>query len=449
MSQIQEAIEILRDPTRRLKHDQELSRFKRVSIEEYFEFDAPYTGWRPHGPMWDGVHSASDRYMYSYGNSVHMNPNCQESQEEKERVEHEMRFDENVRMREEEERLMAKQRSEEEVLKEERRRRAMRARIIRDEEFMAEGHALDDDSKEGRSEGAARPGYGGEESDFYRGQEYVQEGEYYRYYHWKCDEGFAAHNNAQDDLLNFQDSAYEGAGQASGSEYEDHEYYENEESYEDHGVNEDASSNHSTQPTATEYNTAHRERTIFSSINLATDESKLSDSQYETSREDASEDDAFYYSFSEHTQSVNSTDTSSMGQEQPAVAEDNYIRVDTDLHSKLAPFLPLFESKLNHPSGLYTRADMHSELRGIVMETFCGWLENLRLGFSEVDTQSTFSHSAFDDLYDTSDTCDHLGYWTKEYGRDECEVCHRWKPIFTLTCPSCGLKACVVCKFRC
>ncbi|KAI9040081.1 DnaJ domain protein [Aspergillus affinis] len=465
IQQIQEAVEILRDPTRRLKHDQELSRFRRVVVEEYTEYDASYTGWRPHNPMWHGVHNPSDRYMYSYGNSVHMNPNSPESQEEKERVEHERRLgeeirmeQEEIRMKEEEERFMAKQRSEEEVLKEERRRRAMRARIIRDEELMAEGHARDDDdSQESHSERVARPGYStnsresgydGGESDFYRGQQYVQEGEYCRHLHWECGEGFAAHNNAQDDLLNFQDSAYEDVDQASGSEYEDHEYYEEEESYEDHDADDSASSNQSTQRTATEYNTAYRERDDLSSVNLTADESKLSDSQYETGREDASEEDPFYFSFSEHTQSVNGGDTSSLDQEQPTVSEDNYIRVDTDLHSQLAPFLPLFESKLNHPSGLYTRADMHCELRGIVMETFCGWLENLRLGFSEADIESTSSHR-FGDLHDTSETCDHLGYWTKEYGRDECELCHRWKPIFTLTCPSCGLKACVVCKFRC
>ena len=52
----------------------------------------------------------------------------------------------------------------------------------------------------------------------------------------------------------------------------------------------------------------------------------------------------------------------------------------------------------------------------------------LRLGFTEAETQGTSS-----DQPDTSETCDHLGYWTKEYGRDECEVCHRWKPIYTLS----------------
>ncbi|THC90723.1 hypothetical protein EYZ11_009811 [Aspergillus tanneri] len=46
---IQEAVEILRDPFRRMKHNEELSRTRRVFVEEQV-FDSSYTGWRPHNP---------------------------------------------------------------------------------------------------------------------------------------------------------------------------------------------------------------------------------------------------------------------------------------------------------------------------------------------------------------------------------------------------------------
>ncbi|PLB45114.1 DnaJ-domain-containing protein [Aspergillus steynii IBT 23096] len=414
---IQEAVEILRDPFRRMKHDQELSRIKRVFVEEHFEFDASYTGWRSHSPMWFGPRTANERYMYSYGNSVHMNPNSQEAQEEKERVKNEMKFDAEVRMQEEQELREAKQRAEDEVLKEARRRMAMKARVIRDEELMAEGP----DSLGGCDDEEARSAdfmYSDDGESGYE-DEYSEEGEYYNYSSYsRYYEGPAEDENPEEDLLNFKEGEHD----------------------DDDDDDDEAFSDQSTQRTATEYNPVYRSRDNTSPFS----ENKLSDSHYETGKEDHSEDDSFYYSFSESTRSVKGEATfSSLGQE-PTAAEDNYIRVESDLHSHLRPFLPLFESKLNHPSGLYTRADMHSELRGIVMETFCGWLENLRLGFSEAESEGNSRSQP-----DKSDTCEHLGYWTKEYGRDECEVCHRWKPIYTLTCPGCGLKACVVCKFRC
>lgn len=431
-----------------MKHDQELSRKKRDFAEQDFEFGPSYNGWRPHNSTWFGPQTANERYMYSYGNSVHMNPNSRESQEERARVENEMKFGEEVRKREEQEMREAKQRVEDELLKEVRRRMAMRARVIRDEQLMAEGTSMDDYSQSSGYGEKARPanfpyysddgesGYR-DEDEFDKGDEYAEKGGPYKYH--DCSEYNkepAEGENVEEDLLNFKQSEYEGKDKAKGGEYDDQEYSEGKEL-------DEAFSDRSTQRATTEYyNPIYRDEDNSNPFDITTNSNKHSDSQYETGKEEHSEeDDAPYYSFSERTQSVIVEDTiPSPGQDEHTPAEDNYIRVDADLHSRLAPFLPLFEAKLNHPSGLYTRADMHSELRGIVMETFCGWLENLRQGFSEAEGS---------DLRDVSENCHHLGYWNKEFARDECEVCHRWKPIFTLSCPGCGLKACVVCKFRC
>lgn len=105
----------------------------------------------------------------------------------------------------------------------------------------------------------------------------------------------------------------------------------------------------------------------------------------------------------------------------------------------LAPFIPYFESKIHHPSRCYTTEDLETEIKGIVLEAYCGWLESIRLSFSDVNPIPKGS---------SSNTCAHLGAWEKEFMRFECEVCHRWKPIFMLTCPGCRIRKCIGCKFE-
>lgn len=125
----------------------------------------------------------------------------------------------------------------------------------------------------------------------------------------------------------------------------------------------------------------------------------------------------------------------------------NYSYTTNSPASLLTPFIPHFMAKLNDPSGNYTEDDLKTELQGIVMETYCGWLEGLRVTFSGAKPQHSLTASDTAG-YDNKQECLHLGYWKKEFERPECDVCHRWKPIFTLTCPGCGIKACVGCKFQ-
>lgn len=104
----------------------------------------------------------------------------------------------------------------------------------------------------------------------------------------------------------------------------------------------------------------------------------------------------------------------------------------------LAPFIPYLESKLHHPSNRYVAEDVQTELKGIVLESYCGWLESVRLSFSD----SKPLRQRID-----AEECSHLGYWAKDFESPECEACGRWMPIFVLTCPGCGIRRCAGCKF--
>ena len=110
----------------------------------------------------------------------------------------------------------------------------------------------------------------------------------------------------------------------------------------------------------------------------------------------------------------------------------------TALDRQLAPFVPYFKSKLEDPSQRYTWEDVSTELEGIVLETYCGWLEALRLSFPDARPLPEENDSQH---------CAHLGYWRKEFGCSGCETCGRWRPLYVLTCPGCGIRRCVECKF--
>ncbi|KAL5052028.1 hypothetical protein BDW71DRAFT_169986, partial [Aspergillus fruticulosus] len=112
---------------------------------------------------------------------------------------------------------------------------------------------------------------------------------------------------------------------------------------------------------------------------------------------------------------------------------------EANVYPHLAPFIPYFTSKLADKSGRYSKEDFHGELKGMIMETYCGWLETVRV---------TIPGSADSvNAIDASD-CRHLGYWKRDLGHEECEKCDLWKPIYTLVCPGCGIKRCVRCKFN-
>lgn len=270
-----------------------------VEYEEPVEYDPFYNGWRHHSQ-----YTADERYMYSYGNSVHMNPNSRESQEEKERVKNEMKTGEEMQMRMEEELREAKQRAEEEVLREARRRMAMKARVIIDEELMTEGVGPSNDFQDGDWDEEALPDYGmysdhegdsGYEDD--QTEFDLEEGYFQHHYHFGYpgynDEGPAEDEKVEEDLLSFEENDQQpGEGEHKESKTDkDEECYEEQDNDDD---DDGASSNQSTQRTATEYSPPHRERDDPSPFNFASNQSKLSDSHYETTQEERSEDDPFY-----------------------------------------------------------------------------------------------------------------------------------------------------------
>jgi len=124
------------------------------------------------------------------------------------------------------------------------------------------------------------------------------------------------------------------------------------------------------------------------------------------------------------------------------VSEDETSRLDPipeeqeeDPFAALALF---FNAKVNDSDGRYTEADYYAEIKGIVLETFCGWLEDLRISYPDAESLA---------MRNRHRDCPHLGAWEKTLGCPECEICGLWMPIYILTCPSCGAKACARCKF--
>jgi len=101
--------------------------------------------------------------------------------------------------------------------------------------------------------------------------------------------------------------------------------------------------------------------------------------------------------------------------------------------------VPFFNYKLRHPDHHYTVEDVRTELMGIVLETYCGFLEELRMSFPDAKPITPGQDP---------ESCRHLGMWDKQFLIENCEVCGRWLPLYTLTCPACGKKACIVCKFE-
>lgn len=107
-------------------------------------------------------------------------------------------------------------------------------------------------------------------------------------------------------------------------------------------------------------------------------------------------------------------------------------------HDSLIPLVSFLKQKLADSNGLYTLDDLGGELNGIMLETYCGWLEDVRLSVPNASPITVRNDPKF---------CSHLGLWYKEFGRPVCNVCNLWMPTFILTCPGCGLNACVRCKF--
>ncbi|CAI7630700.1 unnamed protein product [Penicillium discolor] len=107
-------------------------------------------------------------------------------------------------------------------------------------------------------------------------------------------------------------------------------------------------------------------------------------------------------------------------------------------HDSLLPLVSFLKQKLANPNGRYTLHDLGGELNGLMLETYCGWLEEVRLSVPNASPITVRNDPKL---------CSHLGLWYKDFCRPVCNVCNLWMPSFTLTCPGCGLKACVRCKF--
>ncbi|KAK4861232.1 hypothetical protein LT330_004148 [Penicillium expansum] len=107
-------------------------------------------------------------------------------------------------------------------------------------------------------------------------------------------------------------------------------------------------------------------------------------------------------------------------------------------HDSLLPLVSFLKQKLADPHGRYTLNDLGGELNGIMLEIYCGWLEEVRLSVPNASPITVRNDPKI---------CPHLGLWYKDFCRPVCNVCNLWMPSFILTCPGCGMKACVRCKF--
>lgn len=372
--------------------------------------------------------------MYSYANSVHMDPYSRESGEERDRIEREKRIDEMLRergrvsaedvLRQFEQEREAEERRPE---KERRRQEAYRARLGREEESDGGEGLVKKKSEEERAEKAMEKEEQQVEHKEELGEKHEKEreGEY--------EEHEVAHGEELGQDENMQQAEYNSAPSAD------------EQVPDDHGNEEDNHSSNFSGEVSSEYGTAQESEYLHS------DED---DDGFSCHKSTIDEDDITMFfdcaeEKSSRTNNPETTDTDSSEEESETSDEEiehegNPVNNYANKSSLLAPFIPHFMTKLNDPSGKYTENDLQIELCGIVMEAYCGWLEGQCATFSAAKPQP--QPSLF--TSDATRSCLHLGYWKKEFERPECEMCHRWKPIFTLSCPGCGIKACVGCKFQ-
>lgn len=365
--------------------------------------------------------------MYSYWNSVHMNPHSKESVEERERCAHERKLDEELRRRafyqagEEYEPPAHEQKTKQETTEsfegkswEVRRREAMRARVLRDEEELKNEVEEDEDAGD-RDGGKAAQGVMSEGSE--------DEGE-------TSEEENEEEQDSQSDPMSSaaEDGDYDGKDGGNGNEGND----ENED---------ELSLASSVEQSVSEYGTAQEESEVSDSDNE--DESDEVAHQEHTVFYDCTDAKSSHLSNTTETISSEKTSESEAG-DNDSWEEDEEPNFDSNNNglptSLISPFIPHFMTKFNDPSGNYTEEDLQVELYGIMMEAYCVWLEDIRLTFSDAMPAST-THS------NDPGVCLHLGYWEKTFECPECEGCHRWRPVFALTCPGCGVKRCVGCKF--
>ena len=454
---IQQAVEILRDGGRRGKHDAEL-RSRRILREEAINLSKQGTssswGWAASSPDLSALRSMSGRYMFSYANSVHMDPYSPASQEEIRRCEREREYEEQLRRECEQWEAYegdpdilgytwTYDPETEEIMRQYRWRAAMRASVMRDEEQTEGGGVLDEEDKqesyadEGGMAGTnARSEFEGEVGDeenqrCEEGEEYECEEEY---------EGYKGENEYEEQEDEGYEEYYEEEGYAGKERYEKgggRDGYRNDQEGEK-GEDDPTLSITSTQHTQAEYESARQapfsdSEDLLDMASIGEPVDPVDETGVISGEEFGSDENETFHSFSDKGE-VCSNGENATSQAVPTNGHSPSSR------SLLDPFIPHFREKVNHPSSRYTEEDVHTELRGLVMESFCGWLETLRLEFPGAEPAATARVNP--------EHCRHLGYWNKEFGSSECEMCHRWMPIYTLSCPGCGIRACVGCKFH-
>ncbi|KAL2007903.1 hypothetical protein VTN00DRAFT_7885 [Thermoascus crustaceus] len=339
---IQEAVEVLRDPDRRKKHDKELglNSSRRRSLFDDSSTEPGYTGWSPYSGKTYDLSNPWDRYMFSYGLGDHMNPKAtprdgwEELEKEKERINRETE-------------AFLKTQSGLEREREARRREGMAARVRRDEEELA------------REEQEEKETFG-DESFFTAPSQQSFETE--------TDKG----------KMNVQ-SSDESSGEGV--------YMESDSTEEDESD--------------------------------APEESD--DSEEEDTEQISNDDEQSLNAAAGHTTNGSTT--------QQDEADEGF---------NPNGLVPFFNHKLHHPNHHYTVEDIRTELYGAVLEPYCGFLEEVRMAFPDAEPIAPGQDPK---------TCRHLGMWNKRFLIENCEACGRWLPLYTLTCPACAKKACVVCKF--
>ncbi|GFG10097.1 chaperone protein DnaJ [Aspergillus udagawae] len=481
---IQQAVEILRDPVRRRKHDLELIKLGRISGHGT---NFPHAG----GSHWSASafkrYDENSRYMYSYEQSVHVSPQKQESKEDMKWVEQMLKAEEEFRQnlaRQQQVEQMHAQMAAERAGQEENCKLHQTAWEDRPcEAFEQNAHPEDVLEEEPDYFDFYTESINRKEQDIWdkcaqrapRARDYREE-EYYQemyqegekqpelYEDVEDQEGYEEEDEEQQDNheeeVEDQPELYEGVDYEEEVSKEDTEDQQELYEHEDHDFDD---SSLCPDDQLSEYIPSVCE----SDLDYAT-AAQSSDSEFKSrfhmesihapsslkEAQKADDDTATFYDLSEagsshkyyhanpylsEAVSVNEAVHSNENEQESEEVDNDDSVNPSSLHDLLSPFVPYFQKKLDDPRGRYAEEDLGVELQGIVMETFCGWLENIRLTVPDAEIPRTGNDPQ---------QCLHLGSWVKQFERPECEVCHRWMPIYTLMCPGCGIQACVDCKFQ-
>ncbi|KAL2802264.1 hypothetical protein BJX63DRAFT_438037 [Aspergillus granulosus] len=449
-SQIQQAVEILRDPIARKAHDQQLPP---SPIEERLFACPDYHGW-----VSAGLHardlSRSARYMYSYGHSVHMDPHSKESQEELERCARARREEEDIVKAEgakpkgmdhakfegesvadsdlaggDGEDAEIKVESDDEV------ERANIANVIEvnysadmspdaeskrepDVDFESDNHG---DVKETKGSADVSEADADLESKKSPIKPVSEDGSMIKFelgpeYRAEFDaNAIIAEVEAEPGGFNNVDSSTTG-----------HAIFDAEDP-------ESITTDRHAASLRSPPNLAPSPYMMSGSLDYPNSESQVDADKAFVTQTKYGSDSSAYYKFSEPASSA-SRDIENQSLKPPPTAQTHNFRFnDTNIYPHLRPFISYFATKLANKDGRYTKDDFQVELQGMVMETYCGWLETVRSTIPGAESLET-------KLDPIRQDCLHLGYWEKKFGCEECEECHLWRPIYTLVCPGCGIR---------